>query len=43
MTTYLETGSTQTPSRGRGKRTSKRTERYLDISDEDHDETPVSS
>ena len=40
MATYLNTGSTQTPVRGRGKRTSKRNERYLENIDDN--ETPVS-
>lgn len=39
MTTYLETGSTTTPSRFRGKRMSKRNERYFD--DTEDQETPV--
>ena len=38
MTTYLHTGTASTPVRGRGKRTTKRNDRYLDSTD---DETPV--
>ena len=39
MTTYLDTGSTQTPLRGRGRRETKSNDRYHDT-DED-DELPV--
>lgn len=35
MTTYLNTGTTHTLSRGRGQRKAKRNERYLDTEDEE--------
>jgi hypothetical protein len=36
MITFMETGSTTTPSRGRGKGTSKKNERYhSDVEDEE--------
>lgn len=43
MTTYILHGTMQTPARGRGKRQSKRNERYCETSDEDLDEAPVST
>jgi hypothetical protein len=42
MTTYLNTGTTQTPSRGRGQRKGKRNERYLDTEDEEEKVEAVS-
>ena len=42
MTTYLNTGTAQTPSRGRGQRKGKRNERYFDTEDEEEKVEAVS-
>ena len=43
MTNYLNTGTTQTPSRGRGQRTIKRSERYAELLDDEETLEPVSN
>ena len=37
MKRYVETGLTTTPNHGRGQRTSKRNERYLESEDEEEE------
>ena len=43
MTNYLDTGTTQAPSRGRGQRTIKQNECYAESLDDEETPEPVSN